>query len=152
MQQVGPVWRAILLIVLGIIEGCHAQRPNFMTRAREDCAAGQQWACDLLDALSGLPATDDDWLHQPELGRHGTGKGDGIADPGRSNERRPLERKSFDQLWHNAESARPAGQQLHANPRELTPKSTEGVIRVPDFAYQLFVCVRDRTRSVIMVP
>jgi hypothetical protein len=59
MQHVGPLCRAILLIVLMTIAGCHARRPGFMTRVREDCAAGQQWACDLLDTLSRPPSTDD---------------------------------------------------------------------------------------------
>jgi hypothetical protein len=50
---------SIALIVLMTIVGCHARRPGFMTRVREDCTAGQQWACDLLDALSRPPSTDD---------------------------------------------------------------------------------------------
>jgi hypothetical protein len=50
-----------LLIVLLAVTGCQPRRPDFMTRVREDCAAGDQWACDLIDALqrrksSGLPA------------------------------------------------------------------------------------------------
>jgi hypothetical protein len=49
----------IVLIVPMAIAGCHAQRPGFMTRVREDCAAGEQWACDLLGALSRPPSTDD---------------------------------------------------------------------------------------------
>jgi hypothetical protein len=47
------------LIVLMAVAGCHAQRPGFMARVREDCAAGQQWACDLLDELSRPPSPDD---------------------------------------------------------------------------------------------
>jgi hypothetical protein len=61
MQHTKPVWRTILLIVLMIIAGCHARRPDFMTRVRQDCAAGDQWACDLLDSLGypkpGSPAS-----------------------------------------------------------------------------------------------
>lgn len=54
-----PMGRAILLIVLMVIAGCHARRPDFMTRVQEDCAAGNLWACDLLDALSRpIPAED----------------------------------------------------------------------------------------------
>jgi hypothetical protein len=44
-------WRAILLIGVIIIAGCHSRRPDFLTRVNEDCTAGDQWACDLLDAL-----------------------------------------------------------------------------------------------------
>jgi hypothetical protein len=59
MQHMGPLWAAILLIVLLTIVGCHARRPGFMGRVRGDCVAGQQWACDLLDAFSRPPSTDD---------------------------------------------------------------------------------------------
>ena len=41
----------ILLVVLLAIVGCQPRRLDFMTRVREDCAAGGQWACDLLDSL-----------------------------------------------------------------------------------------------------
>jgi len=58
MQHVGVVWRAILLLVLMITAGCVARRPDFMTRVREDCSAGEQWACDLLDALNQSPTID----------------------------------------------------------------------------------------------
>ena len=55
---IGP--RSILLIVLLVVASCqHARRPDFMTRVREDCGAGQQWACDLLDALAKPPAAED---------------------------------------------------------------------------------------------
>jgi hypothetical protein len=50
---------SVALIVLMAVAGCHRQRPGFMTRVREDCAAGQQWACDLLDELSRPPPPDD---------------------------------------------------------------------------------------------
>jgi len=56
MQCPGPVWRAILLIVLVIMAGCQARRPDFVTRVQEDSAAGDQWACDLLDGP--MPAED----------------------------------------------------------------------------------------------
>jgi hypothetical protein len=59
MQHAGAGWRAILLIVLVIIAGCHSRRPGFITRVKEDCSAGQQWACDLLDALNRPPPNDD---------------------------------------------------------------------------------------------
>ena len=45
-------WQAVMLIVLTIIAGCHVRRPDFITRVQEDCAAGNLWACDLLDGLS----------------------------------------------------------------------------------------------------
>jgi hypothetical protein len=48
MQGPSPVWRAILMIVLVIMAGCHAIRPDSVTRIQENCAAGDQWACDLL--------------------------------------------------------------------------------------------------------
>jgi hypothetical protein len=48
----------VLMAVVGVA-GCHVQRPGFMTRVPEDCAAGQQWACDLLDELTHPPPPDD---------------------------------------------------------------------------------------------
>jgi hypothetical protein len=59
MQHVGVMWRTVLLFALMINAGCHARRPDFMTRVRQDCSAGEQWACDLLDALAGPPSMDD---------------------------------------------------------------------------------------------
>jgi hypothetical protein len=59
MQQIGVVWRAILVLVLMIAAGCHARRPDFMTRVRQDCSAGEQWACDLVEALNRPPSADD---------------------------------------------------------------------------------------------
>jgi len=48
-----------MLIMLTIIAGCHARPPDFITRVQEDCAAGDQWACDLVDAPSRpIPAED----------------------------------------------------------------------------------------------
>lgn len=41
-----------LLIPLVDVAGCEARRPDFLVRVREDCTAGDRWACDLLDALS----------------------------------------------------------------------------------------------------
>jgi hypothetical protein len=49
------VWRAILLITVLAIAGCHGRRPDFMTRVQEDCLAGQQWACDLTASLNTPP-------------------------------------------------------------------------------------------------
>jgi hypothetical protein len=54
-----PLPLSIVLVVLLAVAGCHAQRPSFVSRVREDCAAGQQWACDLLDELSRPSPTDD---------------------------------------------------------------------------------------------
>lgn len=67
VQHVGVGWRAVLVLVLMIAAGCVARRPDFvtevrpdfMTRVRQDCSAGEQWACDLLDALTGPPSMDD---------------------------------------------------------------------------------------------
>jgi hypothetical protein len=66
-QHVGGVWRAIFVIVLMITAGCVARRPDFVTqvrpdfmaRVRQDCSAGEQWACDLVDALNRPPSADD---------------------------------------------------------------------------------------------
>ena len=52
-------WQAVMLIVLTIIAGCHALRPDFITRVQEDCAAGDQRACDLVDTLS-RPMPEED--------------------------------------------------------------------------------------------
>ena len=46
-----PVWRAILLIGVLLTAGCHSRRPDFLEGVREDCTTGDQWACNLLDAL-----------------------------------------------------------------------------------------------------
>jgi hypothetical protein len=46
------MWRIIILSALLLVEGCEHRRPNFMTRVREDCAAGDQWACDLLASFT----------------------------------------------------------------------------------------------------
>jgi hypothetical protein len=60
---------SIAFIVLMAVAGCHAQRPGFMTRVREDCAAGQQWACDLLDELSRPTPADDTTPRDSATGR-----------------------------------------------------------------------------------
>jgi hypothetical protein len=49
---VSAMWQALVLFVLVLIMGCQHRRPDFMTRVMEDCAAGDQWACDLLDSLA----------------------------------------------------------------------------------------------------
>lgn len=53
------VGRAILLAGLVGVVGCHASRPNFMTRVREDCTKGEQWACDLVGALDRPIQSDE---------------------------------------------------------------------------------------------
>jgi hypothetical protein len=63
---------SVLLILLMTIAGCNGRRPGFMSRVREDCVAGQQWACDLLDALSRPPSTDD--TTRPGILKHFTGR------------------------------------------------------------------------------
>lgn len=45
------VRRALLLAAMLNITGCHTGRPSFMTRVEEDCSAGDEWACDLLNTL-----------------------------------------------------------------------------------------------------
>jgi hypothetical protein len=54
-----PCWQAVMLIVLTIIAGCDARRPGFIPRMQQDCAAGDQWACDLVDTLS-RPIPEED--------------------------------------------------------------------------------------------
>ena len=49
--------QSILLVALLTAAGCEPERPSFMSRLREDCAAGDRWACDLLDTLSHPPPT-----------------------------------------------------------------------------------------------
>jgi hypothetical protein len=43
--------RSALVVTLLALLGCQPRRPDFLTRVREDCAAGDQWACDLIEAL-----------------------------------------------------------------------------------------------------
>jgi hypothetical protein len=55
------MWRPIILIAVLVIAGCHAFQPDFMTRVREDCSVGQQWACDLIASLNNpLPMGDSE--------------------------------------------------------------------------------------------
>jgi hypothetical protein len=49
---------SVALAVMMAIAGCHSQCPGFVTRVREERAAGQQWASDLPDELSRPPSTD----------------------------------------------------------------------------------------------
>ena len=44
------------MIVLVILAGCQARRPDFVTRVQGDCTAGDQWACNLLGGP--MPAED----------------------------------------------------------------------------------------------
>ena len=46
-----PPLRSLLLVALVAVGGYQPYRPSFLSRVREDCAAGDQWACDLLDSL-----------------------------------------------------------------------------------------------------
>ena len=47
------MWPVILLTMIILIAACEQSRPpGFLTRVREDCANGDQWACDLLTSLS----------------------------------------------------------------------------------------------------
>ena len=43
--------QSILIVTLLAVGGCEAHRPSFVSRVREDCAAGDRWACELLDSL-----------------------------------------------------------------------------------------------------
>jgi hypothetical protein len=47
-----PPLQSILLVTLLAVGGCQHHRPDFLSRVREDCAAGERWACDLLDSLA----------------------------------------------------------------------------------------------------
>ena len=46
-----PPLRSVLLVTLIAVGWCQPHRPSFLARVREDCAAGDQWACGLLDSL-----------------------------------------------------------------------------------------------------
>jgi hypothetical protein len=81
-QHVGVMWRAILVLVLMITAGCATRhpdfvthvRPDFMARVRQDCSAGEQWACDLVDALSRPPSQTtvaDSWKTDHTTARRG---------------------------------------------------------------------------------
>jgi hypothetical protein len=47
-----PPLRSILLVTLLAVGGCQPHQPSFLSRVREDCAAGDRWACYLLDSLA----------------------------------------------------------------------------------------------------
>jgi hypothetical protein len=47
------------MIALMFITGCNSRRPDFMTRVQEDCAAGDSWACELVDAIHHPIPVDD---------------------------------------------------------------------------------------------
>jgi hypothetical protein len=53
------MWRTLILLVLLLIVACQHKRPDFTSRIREDCAAGDQWACDLLDSLAQARTASD---------------------------------------------------------------------------------------------
>ena len=52
MAYAGLVRYVAFLILLMTVAGCQPRRPDFLVRVREDCIAGDKWACDLLDAFS----------------------------------------------------------------------------------------------------
>ncbi len=42
----------VMLVAVVTLTNCTPpRRPSFLTRVLEDCAAGDQWACNLIDAL-----------------------------------------------------------------------------------------------------
>jgi hypothetical protein len=47
-----PPLQSVLLLTLLAVVGCQPHRPSFLSRVREDCVAGDRWACDLLDSLA----------------------------------------------------------------------------------------------------
>jgi hypothetical protein len=49
----------VLLTLLMSVAGRESRRPDFLVRVREDCTAGDRWACDLLDALSHPKPVED---------------------------------------------------------------------------------------------
>jgi hypothetical protein len=61
--------RSILLVTLVAIGGCQPYRPSFLSRVREDCSAGDQWACDLLDSLAHPPVGSPDASGAPTVPR-----------------------------------------------------------------------------------
>jgi hypothetical protein len=56
--SVNAMWRTLILFVRLLIAACQHKRPEFTSRVREDCAIGDKWACDLLDALAPRIASD----------------------------------------------------------------------------------------------
>jgi hypothetical protein len=61
------MWRTILVPAVLVIGGCHVRRVDFMTRVQEDCLAGQQWACDLINSLSKPPPIASASLNIPSV-------------------------------------------------------------------------------------
>ncbi len=59
MGYAGLVRSVALLIALVSVAGCEPRRPDFLVRVRQDCTAGDKWACDLLDALSHPKPLED---------------------------------------------------------------------------------------------
>jgi hypothetical protein len=55
--------RYALAVTLLALLGCQPRRPDFLTRVREDCAAGDQWACDLIEALRHPQPARDGKFH-----------------------------------------------------------------------------------------
>jgi len=42
---------AVLTVAMLTLANCAPRRPDFTARVEQDCAAGDQWACHLIDAL-----------------------------------------------------------------------------------------------------
>jgi hypothetical protein len=54
------MWPVIVLTIIILIAACERNRPpSFLTRVQEDCANGDQWACDLLTSLSNATPRND---------------------------------------------------------------------------------------------
>ena len=52
------MWPVIILTMILLVAACERNRPpSFLTRVQEDCANGDQWACDLLASLSNAART-----------------------------------------------------------------------------------------------
>jgi hypothetical protein len=89
-----PPLQGILPVALLTVASCETQRPSFMSRIREDCAAGDRWACDLLDTLSHPPPTsplsspharsDAPFFYGISVGRHAGSFLHGMHDAGSS--------------------------------------------------------------------
>jgi hypothetical protein len=65
-----PPLRRLLLVALLTLGGCQPHRPSFLSRVREDCASGDQWACDLLDTLAHPKSTPP--VSPPDAGGDGS--------------------------------------------------------------------------------
>ena len=73
--------RVMPLLVLLLPAGCQApRRPDFLMRVIEDCAAGQQWACELLGALS-RPSEEDMPTPAPGARRGPCSTGPCVSNP-----------------------------------------------------------------------